>query len=61
MRSFKDYLDEQDVTGGPSDPRKHILFAINYIAAMEPDEYEDSKDLILQLQKTVDKKVAGMN
>lgn len=59
MRSFRDYLDEQDI-GVPSDPRRHILFAINYIAAMEPDEYEDAKDLVLQLQKTVDKKVAGM-
>ena len=59
MKSFQDYLREQDVIRTPVNARERLEDAIAMIYNMDPPELEDCKDLLLELQKVLDDRLTG--
>ena len=59
VKSFQDYLKEQDVIRNPENARERLEDAIVMIYNMEPPELEDCKDILLELQKILEQRLTG--
>jgi hypothetical protein len=59
MKSFQDYLKEQDVVRTPRNPREMIDDTIALISNLTPAELEDSKDKLLELQQMLEERLTG--
>lgn len=57
MKKFKEYLAEQQISVGL---REFIVNVINRFSHLEPKDIEDSKDVLIDLQKLLDDKLTGI-
>jgi hypothetical protein len=56
MRSFHEFMADFE---GTDNLRRQIVQMINRLSHLEPRDVEDTKDLLLDLQKMVDDKLTG--
>jgi hypothetical protein len=59
VKSFNDYLKEQDMVRTPTNPRESLDDAIALISNLTPAELEDSKDKLLELQQMLEDVLSG--
>lgn len=59
MKTWNQYVEESDVSGISEDPRTMIDNLINVLSHFQPKDVEDTKDLLLDLQKMIDDKITG--
>lgn len=55
MLTFKDFLQEENTIG----LRDHLIQIINRLSHLDSSDIEDSKELLLDLQKMLDEKLTG--
>lgn len=60
MKTWKQYIKESDSMGTPEDPRTMIDNLINVLSHFQPRDIEDTKDLLLDLQRMLDDKLTGV-
>lgn len=58
MKSFREYLAEQDSIG--EGLREFLLNTVNRLSHLEPKDVEDAKDMLLDLQKVLEDKLTAV-
>lgn len=59
MKKWKDYIKENEMLGSQEDPKTMIDNLINVLSHFQPKDVEDTKDLLLDLQRILDDKITG--
>ncbi len=57
MKTFRQYMAETNVSEGL---REHLLQIINRLSHLTPKDVEESKDMLLDLQKLLEDKLTGV-
>lgn len=57
MKTFSEFMAEQNVSEGL---REHLVQIINRLSHLTPKDVEDSKDILLDLQKLLEDKLTGV-
>jgi hypothetical protein len=59
LKSFEKYVQEQEIIDTPLDPRGKLERFLGFLSNLEPKDLADCQDLLLELQKLLDRIISG--
>lgn len=59
MKTFMQYVREQEIVNTPADPRGTLENIMGFLDHLEPKDIADCQDLLIELQQLLEKILSG--